>query len=64
MWRISALLWSAVEWCEKRAERRRVRYFTKWKLRSAEPHEVQRPSFFARLRSAAALFMLLFVSRH
>jgi hypothetical protein len=63
MWRISTLLWPAVEWWERQAERRRFRYCVEHKLRSAESLPLQRVSLFARLRSIAALFLLMFVGR-
>ena len=45
MWRISALLWSIVEWCEERAARRRLLY-------CLEQHHARDPSAGERLRAA------------
>jgi hypothetical protein len=63
MWRISTLLWPAVEWWERQAERRRVRYCVEHKLRHSESSPTRRVSVFARVRSIAALFLLMFVGR-
>jgi hypothetical protein len=63
MWRISSLLWPAVEWWERKTERRRIRYCLEYKLRSADPPSMQRVSLFARVRSVIALFLLMFVGR-
>jgi hypothetical protein len=63
MWRISSLLWRAVEWWERQAERRRIRYCVEYKLRKAECLPMRHVSLFARVRSIAALFLLMFVGR-
>jgi hypothetical protein len=64
MWRISTLLWPVVEWWERRAERRRFRYCVELKRRIADPDAVRSVTLVARLRSLAAMFLVLFVSRH
>jgi hypothetical protein len=64
MWRISTLLWPVMEWWERFAERRRFRYCVELKQRIADPSAIRHLSVLARLRSAAALFLVMFVSRH
>jgi hypothetical protein len=63
MWRISSLLWPAVEWWERRGEHRRVRYCLEHRQRKAESPEERRKSRLARMRSVAALFLLTIVGR-
>jgi hypothetical protein len=59
VWRISSFLWPAIEWWERLAERRRVRYCLEHKLSGPE----RRVTLLARARSIAALFLLIFVGR-
>ncbi|HTV13364.1 MAG TPA: hypothetical protein VME68_01540 [Acidobacteriaceae bacterium] len=62
MGRITSVLWPAVEWWERQAERRRVRYCLERRQHGSEP--AHRPvTLAARIRSIAALFLLMFVGR-
>jgi hypothetical protein len=63
MWKISTLLFPAVEWWERQTERRRVSYCVKRRQRDPATPEPRRVSLFARARSISALFLLLFVGR-
>jgi hypothetical protein len=49
-----------VEWWERQTERRRIRYCAEYKHK-AELLPARHFSVFARVRSIAALFLLLFV---
>jgi hypothetical protein len=63
MWRISSVLWPALEWWERQAESRRVRYCVERRNSGGEPPSARRVTLLARARSIAALFLLLFVGR-
>jgi hypothetical protein len=63
VWRISSLLWPAVEWWERQTERRRIRYFVERRLHGTETPQAARVSLFARVRSIATLFLLMFGAR-
>jgi hypothetical protein len=52
-----------MEWWERQAERRRVRYCLEHRLRAAAIPATPRVSLFARARSVAVLFLLMFVGR-
>jgi hypothetical protein len=63
VWRISSLFWPAVEWWERHAERRRIRYCVEYKLRGSESPSTPRVSLLARVRSLAALLLLTIAGR-
>lgn len=63
MWRISSLLWPAVEWWERQGERRRVRYCLERRHRPTETPSPRPVSLFARVRSIATLFLLMLIGR-
>jgi hypothetical protein len=52
-----------VEWWERQTERRRIRYFVERRLHGADTPQSARLSLFARVRSIATLFLLMFGSR-
>jgi hypothetical protein len=63
MWRISALLWSAVEWCEDHAERRRVLYCAEERQRREDLPALDRSTVNTKLRAAFAFLLVLIAGR-
>jgi hypothetical protein len=63
MWRLTALLWSTVEWCEHQAERRRIQYCLQQRERAealaANPH----PPVDAKVRGVLAFVIVLIAGR-
>ncbi|HSY03288.1 MAG TPA: hypothetical protein VK819_14095 [Acidobacteriaceae bacterium] len=63
MWRLTALLWSTVEWFEQQAERRRIQYCLQQRQRaeaqSANPH----PTVNAKVRGVLAFVIVLIAGR-
>jgi hypothetical protein len=66
MWRLEALLWSAVEWCEERAARRRILYCIQQQHRrglSALQNVRANVGLNARVRAGLAFVFLLLAGR-
>ncbi|HEV2280036.1 MAG TPA: hypothetical protein VGS02_17785 [Acidobacteriaceae bacterium] len=64
MWRISALLWSIVEWCEERAARRRLLYcLTQHPVTNSSASERARAAFNHKLRAMVAFVFLVLAGR-
>jgi hypothetical protein len=63
MWRISALLWSAVEWCEDHAARRRVLYCAEERHRREDLPTLDRSTVNTKLRAAFAFLLVLIAGR-
>ena len=61
MWRISALLWSLVEWCEDRAALRRLRYCRKQRQREMALRALHRVTLNSKIRAFAA-FVFVFIA--
>jgi hypothetical protein len=63
MWRISALLWSAVEWFENHAERRRLQYCIQQRQRREDLPALDRSTVNTKLRTAFAFLFVLIAGR-
>ena len=66
MWRLEALLWSAVEWCEERVAQRRVLYCLQEQHKrglSALQKASVRAGMNSRLRAGVAFLFLLLAGR-
>lgn len=65
MWRISALLWSFVEWCEERAARRRILYCLEQQHHVRDSSVADRfyAAFNSRIRATLAFVFLLLAGR-
>ncbi|HLJ77131.1 MAG TPA: hypothetical protein VKT75_06945 [Acidobacteriaceae bacterium] len=65
MWRISALLWSIVEWCEERVARRRILYCLEQQrhVRGSSVADRFFAAFNSRMRGTLAFVFLLLAGR-
>jgi hypothetical protein len=63
MWRISSLLWSAVEWFENHAERRRLLYCMQQnRIRKGLP-ALRQATLNTKVRAAVAFLFVLIAGR-
>jgi hypothetical protein len=64
MWRLMALLWSAVEWCEQQAVRRRVQYCLQQRQRTQDLAAIPDATINAKVRGVLAFVIVLIVGSH
>ncbi|MGC2619035.1 MAG: hypothetical protein WA414_08350 [Acidobacteriaceae bacterium] len=62
MWRLSALLWSTVEWFEHQAERRRIQYCLQQRQRRGLS-AIADPTLNAKARGVLAFIIVLIAGR-